>query len=458
MYSCFVMRQIKRTRCVKEMSQKAIVETIDVPINQIKPSPYQPRLIFDLEDLRESIQRDGMLVPLTVRRKDEYYELIDGERRTRLAKELGYKTVPCTVIEVDDQTARRMVYKVNKQRKNYTPEEEATFFKKLVEEEEMKPYEIETELRVDHHWVQACLNVWKFPEEIRENVFGSRPNAPYRLYMSDIRDLETVVNRNVNEAIVITREIIDKRMTPDEKRETIGRWEKRIDEETVKATQKALEKVVAIPEEVKLETPEELERAATTLLKEAKKKREEALTPKEKTERKRMQEEKRHRAEEDRKRREEEEKQRIEEEAKRRAKTFEEAERRQIEEEARKKAQDEILSNPQLLQEVAQRAREERSEEFAEMEKRAREAAESIAQPLAEALIKAEEDSKVARSSKERKLLENYMFLGSIIQSLRDKRIFCTDHDHEEPTLMWSCGTPITKTHEELKNKLRLGK
>ena len=326
-----------------------------ISVDKIKPSPYQPRLIFDLEDIRGSIQKDAILVALTVRKKDGFYELVDGERRLRLAKELGYKTVPCTVIEVDDQTARRMVYKVNKQRKNYTPEEEATFFKKLVEEERMKPREIETELRVDHHWVQACLNVWKFPEEIRENILGSRPHVPYRLYMTDVRDLEAVINRNVDEAIAITKELIDKRMTPAEKRETIGRWEKRIDEETIKATQEALKKTAPIPEEVKLETPDDLEKAAEAFKHEAKRKRESKLTLEEKakreTEKQRKKEEAKRKAEE-KKRKEEEKRRKHEEEL-----------REKLEKEAKKKAKQELLKDKEFLAEAAKLARIEETME-----------------------------------------------------------------------------------------------
>jgi ParB family chromosome partitioning protein len=437
------------------MSQKAIVETIDVPINQIKPSPYQPRLSFNLEDIRGSIQRDGILVPLTVRKKDGYYELVDGERRTRLAKELGHKTIPVTVINVDDDTARRMVWKVNTLRQEYSPREKAYYFKKLQEEYGMSLRGIARECDYSDTLVRAYLAVFRLPKEYQEYVWLGKIGVGHLVQLLNAGFFNGDAKAFV-QAITFLDQIIEQKLSDREFQEVLEPTLREYQKHRVESAKKAVGEVV--PEVGVPETPEELERAATTLRKEANKKREEALTPKEKAERKRMQEEKRHRAEEDRKRREEEEKQRIEEEAKRRARELEDAERRQIEEEARKKAQNEILSNPQLLQEVAQRAREERSEEFAEMEKRAREAAESIAQPLAEALIKAEEDSKVARSSKERKLLENYMFLGSIIQSLRDKRIFCTDHDHEEPVLMWSCGTPITKTHEELKAKLRLGK
>ena len=255
------------------MSQtESIIKTIDVPLDQIKPSPYQPRLNFNLDDIRDSIQKDGILVPITVRDKGDHFELVDGERRTRLSQELGYDTISCTVIDIDDETARRMVYKINKIRKNYTPYEEAVFFNKLVEEEKMKPYEIETQLRVDHHWVQACLNVWKLPKDLQDNVFGlGRDPIPYRIYLTDIRSLETEILRNVDEAVEILRQIIDKRMTVDEKREIITRRRKKINEETITEATKAIEKIV--PEPKPLETSKELEKAAEVLIKEAKRRK-----------------------------------------------------------------------------------------------------------------------------------------------------------------------------------------
>lgn len=247
---------------------KVAIKGMDIPLDQIKPSPYQPRLNFDLEDIRESIKRDGILIGLTVRKKEGDYELIDGERRLRLAKELGYETVPCDVVDIDDETARRMVYKVNKARKNYTPYEEAVFFRKLVEEEGMKPYQVETQLTVDHHWVQACLNIWKMPKNIQDNVFGLGDHpAPYRIYMSDIYSLESEILRSPDEAVEILRQIIENRMTADEKRELIGRRRKKIDEETVAKATEVIEKIV--PEIKPPETPEELEEAAKALRKEA---------------------------------------------------------------------------------------------------------------------------------------------------------------------------------------------
>ena len=238
---------------------------VEIALDQIRPSPYQPRLTFDLEDIRGSIQSDGILVPLTVRKRNDHYELIDGERRLRLAKDLSYQTISCTIIEVSDEVARRMVYKVNKERKNYTPYEEAVFFRKLVEEEGMKPYQIEKQLRISHHWVMACLNVWKLPKDLQDNILGlAQGPMPYRIYMSDVRSLETEFLRNVDEAIAIIREIIAERMTTDEKLEFIGKYKKKINHAII---DKALEAVE--PEAKTPKTAEEFEEASKVLKREA---------------------------------------------------------------------------------------------------------------------------------------------------------------------------------------------
>ena len=381
----------------------------EVPIDLIQPSPYQPRLSFDLEDIRGGVVKalkENRLPNLIVRKVKDHYELIDGERRWKIAKQEGFKTVPCQIVDIDAETARGMVYKVNKERKSYTAYEEATYFKKLVEEERMKPYQIEVELGVDHQWVQACLNVWKFPKDIRDNVFGlTRGSKAYKIYMSDIRELEPIINRNIDEAIAIARQVINERMTADEKKRFITEREKKIDEERLKKAEKALGK----PEVKPPETAEEYEKAAKALMKKAKElktseqkhqemvekawkslnsfsslgKAEElgidiepykekleeikgyleekpkvawdavkALKEKFKAEEKVA---KKQKEEEERKRREEEIKRRIEEEAKKRARELEETQKRRIEEEAKAKAKEELLKDTKFIREFIEK-------------------------------------------------------------------------------------------------------
>jgi ParB/RepB/Spo0J family partition protein len=404
--------------------------------------------------LKEEIQKDGLLSPLIVRRRDNYYEIIDGQRRFESLKQLGWKKVNVEIQKVDDQKARLMVYKLNQIRESYTVEEQAKYFRKLHEEGKMTFYQIGKELSINDQWVLAHINIFKFPEDIQNAVWTGK------LGISHIQELEPIIGAGViDEATKILYEAIDRGLKVQELRESIKDRVAEVEQRRIESAKQAIKELGPIGTiALNLEVPEELERTAQVLRKEAKRKREAALTPREKVEKEREKENQKRKSEEARKHLEEERESRIQEEVTRRTKEIGDTEKLQIEKEAKKKAQEEILNSPQLLQEVAERAREERTEEFADIEKRAREAAEGIAPALAEALMKVEEESKIAKSSQERKLLESYMFLGSIIQSLKNKTLFCAEHGHEEPMLMWSCGTPITKTHEELRVKLGLNK
>lgn len=254
------------------MSQtKAIVETIDVSVDQIKPSPYQPRLSFNLEDIRGSIQRDGILVPLTVREKDGYYELIDGERRVRLAKELGYKTVPCTVIDVDDDTARRMVWKVNTLRQEYSPKEKAYYFKKLQEKYGMSLRGIARECDYHPNAVLAHLNVFKLPQKYQGLIWDR--GSP--LTVGHIQELEPLFSGTVLISTVTDRLdlIIDRKLTVHEFRDVLKPDLEKIRERRIEAAKEVVKEVASVPKEVKLETPEDFEEAAKVLRREAKKRK-----------------------------------------------------------------------------------------------------------------------------------------------------------------------------------------
>jgi len=492
---------------------KVVVKVEEIPVDLIKPSPYQPRLTFDLEDIKGSIQRDGILVALTVRKKNGYYELIDGERRLRLAKELGYKTLPCDVIDINDDTARRMVWKVNTLRKDYEPKEKAIFFKTMQEKYGMSLAGIAREYDSDRHTVKAYLNVFKLPDEYQQMVWDRV------IPIGVVKELEVLFNsgrylpldRLTPEQApeifeILDRAVKEKYFGQKEVQEAIKPYLARFREERVKKAKEALAEVK--PEVEVPETPEELEEAAKALREEAKRRK----TPEQKHQelvdkaqkalnsfpsldkarklgveiepyeenleriesyleekpkkawddvkslkkefQAKVKEAEKRREEEEKKRQEEEMRRRIEEEAKRRARELEEAEKRRIEEEARKKAQEEILTTPELLQEVAERAREERYREFAAMEERAREAAGEIAGPLREALLKAEQDIMEVKNSEKRRLLENYMIIGSILTTLEKGLIFDIEHKGEKQMLLWKSGTSLTETHTKLKEKL----
>ena len=245
----------------------------NIKTDLIKPSPYQPRIRFDLEDIKGSIQRDGILVGLTVRKKDGYFELVDGERRLRVAKGLNYKTVRCDVIDIDDDTARRMVWRVNVMRKDYEPKEKALFFKKMQEEHGMSIRGMEKEYETDRNTVKAYLNVFKLPEEYQQMVWAGE------LSIGVIRELDRLFNgvtyvtpKDTPEIFeIIDRAVSEKHFGFREAREAIKPHLARLREKEVREARKAVEKVV--PKVKPPETAEEFEEAAKVLKREAKKRR-----------------------------------------------------------------------------------------------------------------------------------------------------------------------------------------
>ena len=469
------------------MSQtKAIVEIIGIPVDQIKPSPYQPRLTFNLEDIRGSIQRDGILVPLTVRKKDGYYELIDGERRVRLAKELGYETVPCTVIDVDDETARRTVWKVNTLRQEYTPKEKAYYFKKLQKEYGMSLRGIARECDYDYHTVNAHLNVLKLSEKYQELIW----KGP--LSVSHVRELEPLFNGGEATASRITQwldQVIERKLTHSELREVIRPELREIEERRIEAAKEVVKEVTPIPKEVKLETPEELEEAAKVLRREAKRRK----TPKQ------IREEKRRKARKTRdniirmvdkarelisvdeyQRRIEELETVIEEEPDQAIselrtlnrqlqadakKAREEEERKRIEDEARKKVERELLTDESFLRKAAELApppslemieeaptelEEVSPEELQEVRKRWESLQEEVVATLMRPEVKKRGD-----------LFMNWLAHGSIMKVLGSTR--CPICGSDWRNLVWKCHDlnveeAYRKTTEEYQKSVREGK
>lgn len=108
---------------------------VDVPVDQVKPSPYQARreiLPEHLEELAESIKAEGLLQPIVVRKKANGYELIAGERRWRAFQKLKIKTIPARLVEASDASSAALGLIENLQREGLNPIEEAYGYASLI--------------------------------------------------------------------------------------------------------------------------------------------------------------------------------------------------------------------------------------------------------------------------------------------------------------------------------------
>ena len=103
-------------------------QVLSLPVEEIRPNPRQPRQVFEqsgLDELAASIRRHGILQPLTVRRLEEGWELVAGERRLRAAKLAGLPSVPCIETEADDRESALLALVENLQRRDLHYFEEA---------------------------------------------------------------------------------------------------------------------------------------------------------------------------------------------------------------------------------------------------------------------------------------------------------------------------------------------
>jgi ParB family chromosome partitioning protein len=149
-------------------------------IEEIVPNRSQPRKYFDeskLQELAESIKANGILEPLVVRRVDQTYELIIGERRWRAAQKAGLKEVPVLVKEVEGVDALAISLIENLQREDLNPIEEAEAFRRLTEEFQISQGELSTRIGKDRTTITNTLRLLKLPVEIKNLLLQNRITA-----------------------------------------------------------------------------------------------------------------------------------------------------------------------------------------------------------------------------------------------------------------------------------------
>jgi ParB family chromosome partitioning protein len=146
-------------------------------IEEILPNRSQPRKHFDeskLQELAESIKEKGILEPLIVRRTDQGYELIVGERRWRAAQKAGLKEVPVVVKEAERREALEISLIENLQREDLNPIEAAEAFKYLTEEFHISQEDLSKRIGKDRTTIANTLRLLKLPVEIRNQLLQNR--------------------------------------------------------------------------------------------------------------------------------------------------------------------------------------------------------------------------------------------------------------------------------------------
>jgi len=163
---------------ILEPGQKAIV---DIPIAKIAPNPKQPRQHFDparLAELAESIKEQGVIQPIVVRRVNDTFELIAGERRFKAVEKLGWNTIPSIIFEsTDNETAMEMSLIENLQREDLNPIEEAGAYSSLMTECSLSQADVALKVGKDRSSVANSLRLLSLSEEIQSMIISGKISA-----------------------------------------------------------------------------------------------------------------------------------------------------------------------------------------------------------------------------------------------------------------------------------------
>ena len=162
-------------------------------INMVEPNREQPRRNFEedaLLELADSIKQFGVLQPLIVRKRNDYYEIIAGERRWRAAKIAGIKEVPVIIKDYNEQEVVEIALIENIQRENLNPIEEAMAFKKLLEEYHLKQDEVAERVSKSRTAVTNSMRLLKLNEKVQQMIIDDMISTGHARALLAIDDLE----------------------------------------------------------------------------------------------------------------------------------------------------------------------------------------------------------------------------------------------------------------------------
>ena len=162
-------------------------------INMVEPNRDQPRKNFEedaLLELADSIKQMGVLQPLLVRKRNDYYEIIAGERRWRAAKIAGLKEVPVIIKDYTEQEIVEIGLIENIQRENLNPIEEAMAYKKLLEEFHLKQDEVAERVSKSRTAVTNSMRLLKLNEKVQQMIIDDMITTGHARALLAIDDQE----------------------------------------------------------------------------------------------------------------------------------------------------------------------------------------------------------------------------------------------------------------------------
>lgn len=182
----------------------------EIPLDEIRPNPYQPRKTFDdstLRELADSIMLNGVIQPVILRQSSvKGYEIIAGERRVRASRLAGKKTIPAIVREFDETAMIEVAILENLQREDLTPLEEAEGYQTLMNKLNLTQVDVAQRLGKSRPYIANHLRLLNLPQDVKRMLqegFISMGQARTLLGLNDESLISELAKRAAEEGITV---------------------------------------------------------------------------------------------------------------------------------------------------------------------------------------------------------------------------------------------------------------
>lgn len=191
------------------MSMQPGEEVVYLYLDDIIPNRFQPREVFEerpLKELAVSIKEHGVIQPIIVRRVNDKYEIIAGERRYKASALAGLTKIPAIIRELDDKESSKVALLENLQRKNLNPIEEAKTYQKILEIDEMTQEELAKTMGKSQSSVANKLRLLSLSDEIQQALLQdkiSERHARTLLNVKDPKEQQDLLNEIINTKMTV---------------------------------------------------------------------------------------------------------------------------------------------------------------------------------------------------------------------------------------------------------------
>ena len=210
-------------------------EIVELDLDELRPNPHQPRKIFKeeaLQELADSIKKNGVFQPIIVKRSIKGYEIVAGERRFRASKLAGLSKIPAIIRDFTEEQMIEIAILENLQRENLNAIEEALAYKSMLEKLSLTQEELGIKVSKSRSHITNILGLLRLPTEVQKMIINGDLTMGHARVLSKLEDNDKIIEyaKKIVEEKLPVREIEDLTQKEDKKIK-IKRTEKEINKD-----------------------------------------------------------------------------------------------------------------------------------------------------------------------------------------------------------------------------------